>query len=217
MAQKYVFSEGLFTVQKLRSLGAAAILEVLIGIGLAGILIYQQLHPSPPPPPVQTAAVTIPPNPPPPPPPPPHNVPTPQPPQPQPLSEVPPIPTPIPTPNAVPPPPPPPPPVPRPQVNMAAIEASFQEQLRACIQAVALGHYPREAVLAGSTGTVLVQFRYLNAIVSDAVVKRSSGTRALDIAGVQAVLTARCPPPPEQFQGREFVFTIPIQYSLSGG
>lgn len=100
---------------------------------------------------------------------------------------------------------------------MAAIEASFQEQLRACIQAVAIRHYPREAILAGSTGTVLVQFRYLNATISDAAVKRSSGARSLDTAGVQAVLTARCPAPPEQFQGREFVFTIPIQYSLGGG
>ena len=56
MAQKYVFSEGIFTARNLRSLGAAAILEIAIAFGLAGILIWQQLHPAPPPPPISAAA-----------------------------------------------------------------------------------------------------------------------------------------------------------------
>lgn len=212
--QKYVFSEGLFTVQKLRSLGAAAILEVLIGIGLAGILIYQQLHPSPPPPPVQTAAVTIPPNPPPPPPPPPHNVPTPQPPQPQPLSEVPPIPTPIPTPNAVPVQPPSPPPIPTSKpVNQDTIMAEFTASMHAAIEAQK--QYPKEAILAGDTGTVTLSFDYVNGAVSNVKVDKSSGSRSLDRAAIQAVNKATMPPKPAELAGISH-FVILLNFNLGG-
>lgn len=214
MAQKYVFSEGLFTVQKLRSLGAAAILEVLIGIGLAGILIYQQLHPSPPPPPVQTASVTIPPNPPPPPPPPPHNVPTPQPPQPQPLSEVPPIPTPIPTPNAVPVQPPSPPPIPTSKpVNQDTILAEFQATMKAAIDAAKV--YPKEAILAGDTGTVTVSFDYVNGQVSNVKIDKGSGTRSLDRSALQAVLKATLPPKPAELVNIAH-FVVVLDYQLGG-
>ena len=208
MAQKYVFSEGLFTAQKLRSLGAAAILEVSIAFGLAGILIWQQLHPSPPPPPVITPGIEIPPNPPPPPPPPPHNVPTPQPPQPQPLSEVPPIPTPIPTPNSVPVQPPSPPPIPTSKpVNQDTIMAEFSASMLAAINAAKV--YPKEAILAGETGEVVVSFDYVNGVVSNIKVDRGSGSRALDRAAMTAVQKAQLPAKPAELAGiAHFVFHV---------
>ena len=210
--QKYVFSEGVFTLQKLRSLGAAAILEVLIGAGLAGILIYQQLHPTPPPPPVSTASVEIPPNPPPPPPPPPHNVPTPQPPQPQPLSEVPPIPTPIPTPNAVPVQPPQPPPIPTSKpVNQDTLMAEFTASMHAAIEAQKV--YPKEAVIAGDTGTVTLSFDYTNGVVSNIKVDKSSGSRALDRAAMNAVAKAQMPQKPAELAGINH-FVILLNFSL---
>ena len=212
MAQKYVFSEGLFTLQKLRSLGAAAILEVAIGAGLAGILIYEQLHPTPPPPPITTASVVIPPNPPPPPPPPPHNVPTPQPPQPQPLSEVPPVPTPIPTPNAVPVQPPSPPPVPTSKpVNQDTLMAEFQSSMKAAIDAAKV--YPKEAILAGETGTVTVSFDYSNGVVSNVKVDRGSGSRPIDRSAMTAVVKAALPPKPAELVGVNH-FVVVLDYTL---
>jgi protein TonB len=214
VAEKYVFSEGLFTLKNLRSLGAAAILEVAIALGVAGILIWQQLHPAPPPPPIQSAALEIPPNPPPPPPPPPRNVPTPQPPQPQPLSEVPPIPTPIPTPNAVPVQPPSPPPIPtsRP-TNPDSIMSEFAASALAAINAQKV--YPKEAVMAGETGETVVSFDYVNGVVSNIHVDKGSGSRALDKAAVAAVQKAALPPKPAELAGvSHFVFHI--AFTLGG-
>ncbi|HEV7164925.1 MAG TPA: energy transducer TonB [Gammaproteobacteria bacterium] len=212
MAQKYVFSEGLFTAQKLRSLGAAAILEVVIAFSLAGILIWQQLHPTAEPPPITTASVTIPPNPPPPPPPPPHNVPTPQPPQPQPLSEVPPIPTPIPTPNAVPVQPPSPPPIPTSKpVNQDTLLAEFQASMKAAIDAAKV--YPKEAILAGETGTVTVSFDFVNGVVSNVKVDRGSGSRAIDRSAMTAVIKAAMPAKPAELAGISH-FVILLDYTL---
>jgi protein TonB len=216
--RKYVFTEGLFTARQGTSFALAIVLEVLIIAAVAGILIWQEMHPVPPPPPVTKGVVTIPPNPPPPPPPPPK-VPQPKippPPDQQPLHEVPPIPSPIPIPNAVPPPPPSPPLVPQqtPPVDMATLQARFESELHACIDAAKA--YPREALLSGETGTVTLEFDYFNGDMNNVEIKRSSGSRPLDRAGVQAVARAKCPPPPPQFQNQKFHFIIPIQFSLGG-
>ena len=207
-----VFTESLFSLRTVRSLGAAAILEIAIALGVAGILIYQQLHPEPPPPPIQNASVEIPPNPPPPPPPPPRNIPTPQPPQPQPLSEVPPVPTPIPTPNSVPVSPPQPPPVPvqRPP-NQDTILAEFEASMKAAIDAAKV--YPKEAILAGETGTVTVSFDYVNGVVSNVKIDKGSGARSLDKSAMNAVNKALMPPKPADLAGVNH-FTIVVNFSL---
>lgn len=212
--QKYVFSESLFSLKTLRSLGVAAIVEIALAMGLAGILIWQQLHPSPPPPPIQSAALEIPPNPPPPPPPPPRNIPVPQPPQPQPLSEVPPVPTPIPTPNAVPVTPPQPPPIPvtskGPPEN---IMSEFSASMKAAIDAAKV--YPKEAVLSGETGTVTVSFDYINGVVSNIHVDKSSGSRSIDKSAMQAVQKAALPPKPAEIAGQNH-FAVQLNYTLGG-
>ena len=43
MTQKPVFVEALFTLRNMRSVGAAAVIEVLLGAGIAGVLIWHQL------------------------------------------------------------------------------------------------------------------------------------------------------------------------------
>jgi len=214
--RKYVFSEGIFTAHNIRSLGAAAILEILIALGVAGILIWEQLHPAPPPPPIVTPAMEIPPNPPPPPPPPPNQPIKPDIPNPQPLSEVPPIPTPVPTPDAVPPSPPSPPPVPvQNPVNTANIEAEFMSACKAAIEQQALGHYPVDAIKQGETGTVKVSFDYVNGVVSNIKVDRSSGSRSLDRGATAAVQSASCPPKPAELAGVNH-FIVDVLYTLGG-
>lgn len=212
--QQAVFTESIFSLHYIRSLGAAAVLEVAIALGVAGILIWQQLHPSPPPPPITNATVEIPPNPPPPPPPPPRNIPTPQPPQPQPLSEVPPIPSPIPLPNAVPVPPPSPPPIPvqRPP-SQDTIMAQFQASMKAAIDAAKV--YPKEALLAGETGVSTVSFDYVNGVVSNIKVDKTSNARSLDKAAMQAVLKALMPPKPAELAGVNH-FVVQIDFNLGG-
>ena len=217
MDNKHVFSEGLFNARTGVSFILAIIAEVLLALIVAGLIIWHELHPTPLPPPPKVAVVTIPPNPPPPPPPPPKT-PLPKMPTPQPLSEVPAIPVPVPVPNAIPPQPPQPPIIPRPQpkVDMAAIRATFLSELQQCLQNQAIQHYPREALLASQTGTVKVSFKYHDGKISDANIVRSSNARSLDRAALAAVLQANCPPPPAEFAGRTFIFTVPIEYTLGG-
>ncbi len=219
MERKYVFTDGLFTARSGYTIVAAVILEALIILAVAGVLIWEQMHPMLLPPEQKTALITIPPTPPPPPPPPPKTPqpPIPNPPTPQPLSEVPPIPTPIPLPNAVPPPPPSPPPTPtppQPTVDIAAIRASFLAELHAAIDAAK--SYPRQAILSGTTGTVTVGFDYYDGQVSNIRIDRSSGDRALDRAAMDAVARARYPQPPPQFQDQTLHLTIPVAFSLPG-
>lgn len=215
MDNKHVFSEGLFTARSGVSVILAVIAEVLIGLILAGIIIWHVTHPEPPPPVEKVAVITIPPNPPPPPPPPP-NTPIPKLPTPQPLSEVPAIPSPIPVPNAIPPQPPQPPPVatPPPQVNLAAIRANFYAELHAAIDAAKV--YPRQAILSGATGTATVSFDYHDGSVSNIRIDRSSGDRSLDRAAMDAVRNAHYPPPPSQFQGQTLHFSVPVVFNLGG-
>ncbi|MGA9853904.1 MAG: TonB family protein [Gammaproteobacteria bacterium] len=215
MDNKHVFSEGLFTARSGVSFILAIVAEALIGLIIAGIIIWHVTHPEPPPPVEKVAVIQIPPNPPPPPPPPPKT-PIPKMPTPQPLSEVPAIPTPIPLPNAVPPMPPQPPPVPTPQpkVDINAIRADFYAQLKAAIDAAKV--YPRQAILAGATGTTIVSFDYHDGTVSHVRVDRSSGDRSLDRAAMDAVNNAHYPPPPPQFAGQTIHPVITVVFSLGG-
>jgi periplasmic protein TonB len=212
---KHVFSEGFFTARSGASFILALIAEILIGLIVAGIIIWHVTHPEPPPPVQKVAVVTIPPNPPPPPPPPPKT-PIPKMPTPQPLSEVPAIPSPIPIPNAVPPQPPQPPPVPTPQpkVDLNAIRANFYSELKAAIDRAKV--YPRQAILAGATGTTTVSFDYHDGTVSNIHIDRSSGDRSLDRAAMDAVNNAHYPPPPPQFAGQTIHPVITVVFSLGG-
>lgn len=213
MAQKHVFTEGLFTARNASSLGLAAVVEILIALGITAGILYVKFHPEPPPPPTVTPVMEIPPNPPPPPPPPPQNQIQPQIQEPQPLSEVPPIPIPVPTPDAVPPPPPSPPPVPTSKpVDTNAIQSEFQASMLAAINAQK--QYPKDAVMAGDTGTATVSFDYVNGQVTNVKVDKSSGSRSLDKEAIRDVQRAQFPPKPAELVNiTHFVFLI--NFSLS--
>ncbi|MGA9851671.1 MAG: TonB family protein [Gammaproteobacteria bacterium] len=215
MDNKHVFSEGLFTARSGVSFILAIIAEVLIGLIIAGIIVWHVTHPEPPPPVQKVAVVTIPPNPPPPPPPPPK-MPIPKLPTPQPLSEVPAIPSPIPVPNAIPPQPPQPPPVatPPPQVNYAALENQYYSLVKQAIQNNAISHYPRDALLSSTTGIVTVKFDLVNNRASNITIIRSSGSRSLDRAAITAVETAQYPPVPDALAGRLLPMQLQVQYTL---
>lgn len=94
MTQKPVFVEGLFTLRNIRSIGAAAVIEMLLAAGIAGILVWQQIQPRIESPPVvhpiidPAPELPVPVQ---------HYTPTPEQPQTPHLSEVPAVPTPFPT------------------------------------------------------------------------------------------------------------------------
>ena len=95
---------------------------------------------------------------------------------------------------------------------MNAIRADFYSQLKAAIDAAKI--YPRSAILSGVTGTATVSFNYRDGVVSDVHIDRSSGSRALDVAAMDAVNHARYPAPPPQFVGQTIHPVITVVFSL---
>lgn len=204
MTQKPVFSEGLFTLRNLRSVGAAAIIEILIAAGIGGILIWHELRP-----PV-TQPISIDPMPIPDPvqPPVPRHlqVPEPQQPQVQPLTEVPPVRTDIPTPTTQPLQPLLPPSGPAQQPSADAANEFGARVLRA-INAQKI--YPKVEMMKGDTGETVVSFDYVDGVVSGIHVDKSSGFYELDKAAMDAVQRAVLPEKPAELAGlKHFVFTL---------
>lgn len=202
MTHKAVFVEDIFTLRNLRSMGAAALVELLLGLGVAGILIWQSLQPVPPPKPSPPPGLEIPLQA----PPLPHHVQVPVPPQPQQphLSQVPPVPSDVPSPLAVPVQPPLAPTTSRPPQGVANEFAAGM--LRAINDQKV---YPKTEMVKGHTGEAVVSFDYADGVVSNVQVVTSSGWQALDDAAVQAVLKAALPPkPPELANLNHFVFHL---------
>src|SRR5215469_3731457 len=159
MTQKPVFMEEIFTLRNLRSMGTAAIIEIVIAFGVAGILLWQQLRPIAAPPPQPVHPVDFPETP----PVLPHTVPTtPQPQAPQ-LSEVPSVPESIPSPTAVPmqPPLPPQTSVQSSQPSMS-LAAEFSTRMLRAINDQKV--YPKVSLLKGETGETVVSFDYVDGV-----------------------------------------------------
>lgn len=210
MAQKPVFMEGLFTLRNLRSMGAAALIEILIAMGVAGVLVWQRLQPPPvtPLPPVQPVIPD-----------------TPAPPQPHPqapvpdhpklphLSQVPPVNSDIPGPN-VPPLQPLQPPFVPPQTGPAVDPArQFETAMLRAIDAAKV--YPKAEMLKGNGGEAVVSFDYAGGVVSNIRVDRSTGSRDLDRAAIDAVQKAALPAKPEGLAGLTH-FTFTLVFDLGG-
>ncbi len=65
------------------------------------------------------------------------------------------------------------------------------------------------SLLKGETGETVVSFDYMDGVVSNIHVDRSSGSRELDQAAVQAVQKAVLPPKPAELAGvSHFVFHL---------
>ena len=211
MTLKPVFSEGLFTLRNLRSLGTAAIVEMLLAAGMAAILIWQQLRPDiTPPPPIADpithfTEATLPQ---------PHQktVTEPQSPQSQPLHEVPLVPTDLPTSTTQPVRPPQGPLVPSDGTTGSGdILAAFEAQMTAAIDAAKV--YPKIAILKGEQGVVTVSFDYVGGVVSNVHVEKSSGYHSIDGSAMQAVQRAALPPKPAEVVGQTH-FAVTLDYTL---
>lgn len=209
---KPVFQEGIFTLRNLRSMGAAAIIELAIALGVAAILLWQQLRPIavPPPRPISDP-ISI------------HDqqppplpratqVPEQQPPQAPQLSEVPAVPVAVPTPNTLPMLPLSPPPVPNTGRSAPSdVVAEFEAGMKRAIDSAKV--YPKEPLIKGVTGTATVSFDYVGGVVSNIRVDHSSGDRRLDEAAMQAVQNATLPPKPAELAGTGH-FVILVDFSL---
>lgn len=201
MTQKSVFLEGVFTLRNLRSMGTAAIIEILLASGIAGILIWQQVRPVSEVPPVVKPIVDLPQQT----PPLQHSTPVMQQPQSEPLYQVPSVPARIPSQASEPlqPPSMPAQPIQPPQ----DLAAEFSTMMLRAINDQKV--YPKVALLKGDTGEAVVSFDYIDGVVSNIHVDQSSGSRELDQAAVQAVQKAVLPPKPAELAGlRHFVFRL---------
>lgn len=212
MTQKPVFLEGIFTLRNLRSMGAAAIIEMAIACGVAGVLLWQQLRPIAAPPPLTDPnrivefSPSIPVL--------PHIVPTSRQPAAPRLSEVPPVRESIPSPTAVPMQPPLPPQTPaQPSRSPVSLAAEFSARMLRAINDQKV--YPRGPLLQGVTGETVVSFDYVGGAVSNIHVDKSSGSPELDEAAVQAVQRAVLPPKPAELVNvTRFVFHL--EFDLGG-
>ena len=210
MTLRPVFSEGLFTLRNLRSMGAAAILEAMIACGIAALLIWQQLRPEitqPPPigdPVTHFTEATFPQ---------PHQrtVTEPQSPQSQPLHEVPAVPTDLPTATTQPVRPPQGALDPSDGAGSADILAAFEARMTSAIDAAKV--YPKIALLNGEQGVVTVSFDYIDGVVSDVHVEKSSGYHSIDDSAIKAVLRAALPPKPAEVVGQDR-FAVTLDYTL---
>ena len=207
MTQKAVFSEGIFTLRNLRSMGVAAAVEILLALGIATILVWQQMHPvAQPASIVDSTSVLVPQL-------PqqlPHRRPVPQPqrPQVQPFSEVPSIPTPVPLPTAQ---PVAAPPTPILQSRSPVVDDFASRMVRAIN---AQKEYPKGPLLKGVAGQTVVSFDYADGVVSNIQVDKSSGSAELDAAAMQAVQRAALPPKPVELSNlTHFVVILTFDFN----
>lgn len=203
MTQKPVFQEGILTLRNLRSIGAAAIVELLLGLGVAAILIWQQIRPpvstrmsvgSPTVEFVQPIPRQL------------RNIPVPQRlEQTAPLRQVQPVPTDVPVPIVE------PVRVSPPSLSQSqptqGMVADFGNKMLQAINEQKV--YPKLQLIKGVTGEAVISFDYVDGVVSNIRVDRSSGSHELDQAAMQAVQRAVLPPKPAELSGLDhFVFTL---------
>jgi TonB family protein len=200
----------MITLRNLRSVGTAAIVEVLIAAGIAGILIWQQVGPL-----TQTKRdpgpiVDFPEQP----PPLQRSIATPQPPESPVLSEVPRVPTSIPTPTTQPVQAPQPPELAS-QQTQPPVDLAREFSAGMLLAINEQKAYPRVSLLKGETGETVVSFDYVDGVVSDIHVDRSSGSHELDEAAVRAVQRAVLPPKPAELAGLSH-FVFHLVFALGG-
>ncbi|HSN17827.1 MAG TPA: TonB family protein [Gammaproteobacteria bacterium] len=204
MTQKPVFIEAIFTLRNLRSMGAAALVEMLLAAGVAGILIWHQLQPveQPQTPPGRIIEEPLPQT-----PPLQRSMPTTQPPDRRPWAEVPPIPTDVPSPDVQ--------PLQPPQLPMTAgqtqpPQAVMDRFAASMLQAINRQKlYPKAEMLQGHAGEAVVSFDYVDGVVSNLRVDKSTGFGVLDQAAIEAVKKAVLPAKPAELSGlTHFVFEL---------
>lgn len=128
-----------------------------------------------------------------------------------------PVPKPLPTPpQAVKPPPVPVPPQPvvPPAPSAGAVDV-FSAAIKAALQAHANEVYPQSAQMAHEVGSPQLTFTYLNGVVSNIALTRSSGFPLLDAAALRDARIAHYPAPPSGFTGRTYQITVAVDFRLA--
>ena len=130
-----------------------------------------------------------------------------------------PVPKPLPTPpQAVKPPPVPVPVPPQPVVPPAPSAGAvdvFSAAIKAALQAHANEVYPQSAQMAHEAGSPQLTFTYLNGVVSNIALTRSSGFPLLDAAALRDARIAHYPAPPSGFTGRTYQITVAVDFRLA--
>jgi len=129
--------------------------------------------------------------------------------KPHPETPPPPVPTP-PTPQTPPPPQPAAPPAP----TGGQVDA-FSAAIKRALQAHANEIYPQAAQMAHESGEPMLTFTYLNGVVTDITLARSSGFPLLDQAALEDARIANYPPPPQGFAGRTYHITVGVSFILT--
>jgi protein TonB len=107
----------------------------------------------------------------------------------------------------------PPPPPAMPAAAPAAPNPSFENAMRAAIQAAL--HYPESARMAGMAGRARVSFRYRDGSVSDVTLITSSGGAILDRAALAAVRDAAYPKPEPAQMGKTLDEQLWVTFNLN--
>jgi protein TonB len=107
-----------------------------------------------------------------------------------------------------------PPPPPAPAAPSAGQVDAFAASIKRALQAHANQVYPEAAQMAQETGEPELTFTYLNGVVTNIALSRSSGFPLLDRAALQDARIAHYPPPPTGFQGREYHITVGVSFVL---
>jgi periplasmic protein TonB len=113
------------------------------------------------------------------------------------------------------PPAPTPPPPPMPAAPTGGQVNIFQAALKRAVQAVVDQVYPAAAKMANESGAPEITFTYLNGVVTNISLARSSGYPLLDKAALEAARIAQYPAPPEGFAGRSYNISVEVIFQLA--
>ena len=90
----------------------------------------------------------------------------------------------------------------------------FQAAIKRAVQAVVGQVYPAAAKMANESGTPEITFTYLNGVVTNVSLTRSSGYPLLDQAALEAARIAQYPAPPAGFAGRTYNFSVVVIFQV---
>jgi periplasmic protein TonB len=108
----------------------------------------------------------------------------------------------------------PPPPAAPPAPTGGQVDA-FSAAIKRALQAHANQVYPQAAQMAHEMGEPQLTFTYLNGVVTDISLTRSSGFPLLDAAALQDARIAAYPPPPQGFEGRTYHITVTVTFQMA--
>ena len=109
---------------------------------------------------------------------------------------------------------PPPQPVAPPAPSVNAVER-FSAAIKAALQEHADEVYPQAAQMAHEMGSPQLTFTYLNGLVSNIALTRSSGFPLLDSAALRDARIAQYPAPPSGFIGRTYQITVTVDFVMA--